>query len=94
MPDVETSEQSGTKLFYPVPEDSSSRLGDSAGLENASMDQLFDLSPMRKSTSAGGVVHTSESNCFGLDQQAFSSKACRYEDPKGKGKWTPYACKI
>ena len=84
------NQQATSKMYFPVPEDSSSRLGDGAGLENASMDQLFDLSSLRKSTGANGVVHASESNCFGLDQQAFTSAACKYEDPKGKMKWTPY----
>ncbi|KAH8101367.1 hypothetical protein BXZ70DRAFT_932727 [Cristinia sonorae] len=83
--------QQGTdKLYFPVPEDSSSRLGDSAGLETTSMDQLFDLSSVRKTAGGGGVIHTSEANCFGLEQQAFTATVCKREDPKGKGKWTPY----
>ncbi|THH30187.1 hypothetical protein EUX98_g4025 [Antrodiella citrinella] len=79
-----------SKLYFPVPEDSSSRLGDSVGLESASMDQLFAPSPMRKQAGRTGVVHTAENNCFGLDQQAYAASACKHEDPKGKGKWTPH----
>ncbi|TCD66782.1 hypothetical protein EIP91_000973 [Steccherinum ochraceum] len=85
-----TAQPGEQKLYFPVPEDSSTRLGDSSGLEGASMDQLFDLSPMRKSTGTGTFVHTSETNCFGLDQQAFTPPSCRSQDPKGKGRWTPY----
>ncbi|EMD41546.1 hypothetical protein CERSUDRAFT_110100 [Gelatoporia subvermispora B] len=38
--------------YYPVPSDSSMRLGDTAGLEGASMEQLFDLSSAASSLGA------------------------------------------
>ncbi|KAI0638951.1 hypothetical protein C8Q77DRAFT_1045670 [Trametes polyzona] len=47
--------------FYPIPGDSSLRLGDSTGLEGASMEQLFDLG-----TKKG--AHSTEANFFGLEQ--------------------------
>ncbi|KAH9850649.1 hypothetical protein C2E23DRAFT_734831 [Lenzites betulinus] len=48
--------------LYPIPGDSSLRLGDSTGLEGASMDQLFDIGSTKKG------VHSSEANFFGLEQ--------------------------
>ncbi|KAI0666226.1 hypothetical protein C8Q78DRAFT_984566 [Trametes maxima] len=53
------------EALYPIPSDSSLRLGDSTGLEGASMEQLFDLGHAKK-----GPV-TTEANFFGLEQ------ACR-----------------
>ncbi|OSD05794.1 hypothetical protein PYCCODRAFT_1361643 [Trametes coccinea BRFM310] len=50
------------KRFYPVPGDSSLRLGDSTGLEGASMEQLFETGGAKRSANA------SEANFFGLEQ--------------------------
>ena len=50
------------KAFFPIPGDSSLRLGDSTGLEGASMEQLFDMGSARKG------VNSTEANFFGLEQ--------------------------
>ncbi|CDO70937.1 hypothetical protein BN946_scf184829.g46 [Trametes cinnabarina] len=62
------------KRFYPIPGDSSLRLGDSTGLEGASMEQLFETGGAKKS------ANSSEANFFGLEQScrpasAFSASA-------------------
>ena len=49
-------------LYYPIPGDSSLRLGDSTGLEGASMDQLFDISNTKR-----GTLQATEANFFGLE---------------------------
>ncbi|KAI0327323.1 hypothetical protein GY45DRAFT_1347855 [Cubamyces sp. BRFM 1775] len=50
------------KAFFPIPGDSSLRLGDSTGLEGASMEQLFDMGSAKKG------VNSTEANFFGLEQ--------------------------
>lgn len=73
------------KPFFPVPSDSSTRVGDSAGLDGATMDQLFDLvSPTTT------VVSSSSPNSFGLEQHAFAGPVCPREDPEGKVRWAPF----
>lgn len=77
-----------TKTFYPVPSDSSHRLGDNTGIEGASMDELFDLGNLDKAS-----PHTTEVNFFGLEQShrpatAFLSPTSSSVDPETK--WTAH----
>lgn len=71
--------------FYPVPGDSSLRLGDSTGLEGASMDQLFDLGSAKKG------ANTTEANFFGLEQARRPASILAASSPNATGKqWTAH----
>ncbi|CAL1696775.1 unnamed protein product [Somion occarium] len=81
------------KRYHPVPGDSSTRIGDSTGLEGASMDQLFDSSGSRPLNGSGSRTvnqRNSQSNWFGLEQQAYSASDCARHDSQGKIRWSPY----
>ncbi|EJF58475.1 hypothetical protein DICSQDRAFT_172988 [Dichomitus squalens LYAD-421 SS1] len=81
------------KAFYPVPGDSSLRLGDSTGLEGASMDQLFD--PQYGSGKRSTPLAT-EANFFGLEQArrpatAFASSSSPLSAPVDpEARWTAH----
>ncbi|EGN92679.1 hypothetical protein SERLA73DRAFT_127272 [Serpula lacrymans var. lacrymans S7.3] len=81
------------KVYYPVPIDSSLRIGDNGGIEGASMDQLFEpsaitpSSPEKKSTNR---LVTSEANFFGLKADRYIAPACILADATGKSRWSPY----
>ncbi|TDL28927.1 hypothetical protein BD410DRAFT_893843 [Rickenella mellea] len=86
-----------TKQYYPVPVDASVRIGDSTGLEGASMDQLFSTpssSRKGKSTSASSAhsSRTSPSNFFGLlsPTPSFTAPTCIASDSTGKARWSPF----
>ncbi|KAI0735694.1 hypothetical protein C8Q76DRAFT_288408 [Earliella scabrosa] len=82
------------KPFYPVPGDTSIRLGDSTGVEGASMDQLFELGASKK-----GELQPTEANFFGLERsyRLASSFATSSADPLSndsapdpEAKWTAH----
>ncbi|RPD81559.1 hypothetical protein L226DRAFT_450178 [Lentinus tigrinus ALCF2SS1-7] len=64
------------KAFYPVPGDSSLRLGDSTGLEGASMDQLFEPGSVKS-----GTTRATEANFFGLEQSRKPASAFKSTSP-------------
>ncbi|KAI0825247.1 hypothetical protein BC628DRAFT_1320366 [Trametes gibbosa] len=71
--------------FYPIPGDSSLRLGDSTGLEGASMDQLFDMGNTKKG------VHSTEANFFGLEQARRPASAFEPASPgAANAQWTAH----
>ncbi|KAI9059595.1 hypothetical protein FKP32DRAFT_1614086 [Trametes sanguinea] len=78
------------KRFYPVPGDSSLRLGDSTGLEGASMEQLFETGGAKKSANA------SEANFFGLEQSCRPAPSfatippSHSPDPSTSTQWTAH----
>ncbi|OBZ79877.1 hypothetical protein A0H81_00294 [Grifola frondosa] len=72
----------GERAYYPVPTDASLRIGDSTGIEGASMDQLFDGGASKKHT------HTCEANFFGLQQGRRTGTAIA--DSAGAGRWTAH----
>ncbi|EED81494.1 predicted protein [Postia placenta Mad-698-R] len=83
--------------LYPVPGDSSIRIGDSTGIDGASMDQLFDLGSSSKIDANKKMVPTSEANFFGLQQQRFpASTIASYAGSPvspvtpGTSKWSPH----
>ncbi|KAF9229730.1 hypothetical protein BS17DRAFT_771837 [Gyrodon lividus] len=78
------------RVYYPVAQDSSLRIGDSNGIEGASMDQLFDPpTPSADSKSATRAV-TSEANFFGLKAERKTASECIASDATGKARWCPY----
>lgn len=80
------------KRYFPVPGDSSTRIGDSTGLEGASMDQLLDSGSRVLTAGGSGTLnqHNSQSNGFGLEQRAYFPAGCLRLDPHGKTRWSPY----
>ena len=77
------------KVYWPVAQDSSLRIGESNGLEGASMDQLFDPSTLVDSKSPSRAT-TSESNFFGLKAERKTAVQCVANDATGKARWSPY----
>ena len=80
-------------LHYPIPSDSSTRVGDSTGIEGASMDQLFEVaSPSKKASDAPGILSSPpcEANFFSLQPLQLVGAACVRDDASGKGRWSPY----
>ncbi|KAH9939027.1 uncharacterized protein BXZ73DRAFT_89111 [Epithele typhae] len=57
-------------IYFPIPGDSSLRLGDSTGLDGSSMDQLFDMNAAKK-----GSALATEANFFGLAPARKSASA-------------------
>ncbi|KAI8983339.1 hypothetical protein BD414DRAFT_418639 [Trametes punicea] len=73
------------EAFYPIPGDCSLRLGDSTGLEGASMEQLFDLGDTKKG------ANNSEANFFGLEQARRPASAFATASPGAAGtQWTAH----
>ena len=91
--EVEQHAQRPDDLYYPIPGDSSLRLGDSTGLEGASMDQLFEVGNTKK-----GAPQPTEANFFGLEPlrqpaselvtSVSSSSSSSLAGPQGK--WTTH----
>ncbi|KAG6331604.1 hypothetical protein ID866_7486 [Astraeus odoratus] len=78
------------KVYYPVTHDSSMRLGDGSGLEEASLDQLFEPSSSLSDSKAGPRVVNSEANFFGLKAERKTALECIASDATGKAQWSPY----
>ncbi|KAF8139866.1 hypothetical protein EV363DRAFT_1310983 [Boletus edulis] len=78
------------KVYYPVAQDSSLRIGDSNGIEGASMDQLFDLPAPLADRKSPSRVATSETNFFGLKAERKTAVECVASDATGIARWSPY----
>lgn len=78
------------KPYYPIPTDSSLRLGDPGHIEGTSMDQLFELSTHVTDHKRGNRLTTSESNFFGLIADRQMASSCVTADPSGRSRWSPY----
>ena len=78
------------KVYYPVAQDSSLRIGDSNGIEGASMDQLFDLPASPPGRKFPSRAATSETNFFGLKAERKTAVECVASDATGKARWSPY----
>ncbi|KAH7883965.1 hypothetical protein F5I97DRAFT_1814280 [Phlebopus sp. FC_14] len=85
-----SSSEEKDRIYYPVAHDSSLRIGDSTGVEGASMDQLFE--PSAPSLDNKGPVRaiTSETNFFGLKAERKTASECVAGDATGKARWSPY----
>lgn len=82
------------KLYHPVGHDSSVRIGDSGGIEGASMDQLFESPPplANPSTDSKAPIRatTTEADFFGLKSERQTAAGCIASDATGKARWSPY----
>lgn len=88
-----THSEERDKAFYPVPSDASLRLGDSTGIEGASMDQLFDPQSGNGNGKRNGPL-AEEANFFGLEQarrpaSAFASSSSS-SPADSEAKWTAH----
>ena len=75
--------------YWVVASDSSERIGDATGLENATMDQLFTGLPHddnKKATPA----NTSEANFFGILPPRQTAATVAHSDPEAIRKWSPF----
>ena len=78
------------KIYYPVAQDSSLRIGDGNVIEGASMDQLFDLLGAPTDPKSPSRVANSETNFFGLKAERTTAVDCVASDSTGKARWSPY----
>ncbi|KAG2345332.1 hypothetical protein BDR05DRAFT_998466 [Suillus weaverae] len=82
------------KTYHPVGHDSSVRIGDSGGIEGASMDQLFESPPPLSSPSTDSKAPvratTTETDFFGLKSERQTASGCIASDTTGKVRWSPY----
>ena len=75
--------------YWAVVSDSSERIGDATGLENATMDQLFAGLPHddnKKATPA----NTSEANFFGILPPLQNAATVAKFDPESSRRWSPF----
>lgn len=75
--------------YWAVASDSSERIGDATGLENATMDQLFTGLPHddnKKATPA----NTSEANFFGILPPSQNAATVAQFDPELNRRWSPF----
>lgn len=77
--------------YYPVPSDSSQRIGDNTGIEGASLDHLFEggWSPAKTSDGATISIPCSEANFFGIEQNTRAASQCA-ENKSDKARWSTY----
>ena len=81
-PDVTTS-------YWAVASDSSERIGDATGLENATMDQLFTGLPYDDNKKAM-PANTSEANFFGILPLRQNAATAAHFDPESRRKWSSF----
>lgn len=87
----ENAQLNKQQLFYPVPVDSSSRIGDRTGLDSSFMDQLAEPhSQVEKSGKKVSSTPNSLSNFFGILEEGRTVSACVKEDNTGKKRWSPF----
>jgi len=75
--------------YWVVASDSSERIGDGTGLENATMDQLFTGLPHDDNKKAI-PANTSEANFFGILPPLQNAATVAQFDPGSKRRWSPF----
>jgi hypothetical protein len=75
--------------YWAVTSDSSERIGDATGLENATMDQLFTGLPQEDCKKAI-PANTSEANFFGILPPRQNAATVVHFDPESRRKWSPF----
>ena len=92
--DAADQEKIRQKLYYRIPSDTSSRLGENGKIEASSMDQLFEVSSLaynpKGSSAITSCASTHEGNFFGLQSDCVTASSCISADPTGNVKWSPY----
>ena len=77
------------ELYYPIPKDSSLRLGDSTGLEGASMDQLFDMGSSRTETNFFGLQPVRQT-AAALSASSSPASPLSGSSPDSQTRWTTH----
>lgn len=75
--------------YWVVASDSSERIGDATGLENATMDQLFTGLPHDDNKKAM-PASTSEANFFGILAPPQNAATVAQFDPESRQRWSPF----
>ena len=75
--------------YWVVASDSSERIGDVTGLENATMDQLFTGLPYDDNKKAI-PANTSEANFFGILPPFQNAATVTHFDPESRRRWSPF----
>lgn len=75
--------------YWVVASDSSERIGDATGLENATMDQLFTGLPHDDNKKAA-PANTSETNFFGILPPPQNVTTVTQFDPESTRRWSPF----
>jgi len=75
--------------YWVVASDSSERIGDATGLENATMDQLFTGLPHDDNKKAI-PANTSEANFFGILPPLQNAATVANFDPESRRRWSPF----
>lgn len=75
--------------YWVVASDSSERIGDATGLENATMDQLLTGLPHEDNKKAI-PANTSEANFFGILPPRQNAATVAHFDPESKRMWSPF----
>lgn len=83
-------DEESAKVYYPVPVDSSSRVGDVSGLESATMEQLFEVPPPNSDPKKAGRTSFRESSFFGLAADRRVASECVAADASGNARWSPH----
>lgn len=83
--------QEKAKTYYPIPKDSSVRLGVSGEIEGTTIEQLFEVSSPSKDAKPVPQAVTSERNFFGLLPERHIASSCVKTDTSGKLRWSTYA---
>lgn len=78
------------RAFWPVPGSSSIRMGESVGVENTSMDELFGLSPVAPKPRGHGRSSMSISSSFGLKNDRCVSSNWVSRSSADSSRWVPY----
>ncbi|KAI0307502.1 hypothetical protein B0F90DRAFT_1620846 [Multifurca ochricompacta] len=79
-----------SRAYWPVPGPSSMRMGECAGVENASMDELFGLSSISPKPRSPGRSLTSISGFFGLKNDRYTATECASDNSPDPIRWVPY----
>ena len=92
--DAADQERVRQKLYYRIPSDTSSRLGENGKIEASSMDQLFEVSSLAYNPKGPSAItsraSTHEGNFFGLQSDCETASSCISADSTGNVKWSPY----
>ncbi len=78
------------RAYWPVPGPSSIRMGECVGVENTSMDELFELSPAAPKPRGSGRPSMSISSFFGLQNDRCVASNCVSNSSADSARWVPY----
>lgn len=78
------------RMYWPIPCPSSIRIGECAGIENVSMDEIFGLASASSNRHAPGRSSMSVSGFFGLKNDRCTAAECASSSSSDATRWVPY----